>query len=78
MNTFLHTMISIWICGITISIFSGYYVSATLCFVFLLNTISELFQEKKYQEVMKSLERTKKYINECSDLLGRKNDKDTY
>ena len=74
MTNFLKIMIGFWASGIVISIISQCYASAILCFVFLLNTISELFHEKEYQEVMKSLERTKKYINECSDLLGRKNE----
>jgi len=74
MTNFLKIMIGFWVSGIVISIISKCYVSAILCFVFLLNTTSELFHEKEYQEVMKKLERTKKYINECSDLFGRNND----
>lgn len=74
MTNFLKVMIGFWFAGIIISILSECYAAAILCFVFGLNTISDLFHEKEYQEVMKSLERTKKYINECSDLLGRNND----
>ena len=73
MMTFLKVMIGFWVFGITLSILSECYASAMLCFVFLLNTISELFQEKEYEEVMKSIERTKKYINECSNVLNRRN-----
>ena len=69
MITFLHTMVSIWVCGITISILSGCYVSAVLCFVFLLNTISELWHEKEYESIEKSIENTKKYIEKCAEVL---------
>ena len=62
-------MISIWVCGITISIFSRCYVSAMLCFVFLLNTISELWYQKEYEEVEKSIEDMEKYIEKCAEVL---------
>lgn len=65
MITFLRIMISIWVCGITISILSRYYASAILCFVFLLNTISELWHEKEYEAIEKSIENTKEYIEKC-------------
>jgi len=69
MISFLHIMISIWACGITISILSRCYVSAVLCFVFLLNTISELWHEKEYEAIEKSIENTKEYIEKCSEVL---------
>ena len=70
MITFLHIMISLWVCGIIISIISQCYASAILCFVFLLNTTSELFHEKEYQEVMKkSIENIKEYIEKCAEVV---------
>lgn len=74
MSNFLKTMIMFWILGFLISIFSECYAAAILCFVFLLKTLSDLFNEKEYQEVIKSLEQTKKYINECSNILRRDNE----
>ena len=69
MITFLHIMISLWVCGIIISIFSGYYVVAMLWFVLLLNTISDLRHEKEYEAIKKSIENTKKYIEKCAEVL---------
>ena len=59
MITFLHIMISLWVCGIIISIFSGCYVVAMLWSVLLLNTISDLRHEKEHEAIKKTIE-TKK------------------
>lgn len=68
MITFLHIMISIWVCGIIIAIFSGYYILAMLWFVFLLNTISDLRYEKEYEAIKKSIENLKEYIEKCAEV----------
>lgn len=74
MITFIKIMMGFWVGGIVISIISQCYVSAILCFVFLLNTISELHYQKEYNEIMASIEVQQKYIDKCSEIIRRNND----
>lgn len=62
----LHIMIIAWSFCFILSILSGYYITAILCLVFLLNAISDLYREKERLDVMQSIELAEKYINEWS------------
>ena len=67
-------MIGFWASGIVISIISQCYASAILCFVFLLNTISEFISQKEYDELTETIEVQKEFIDKCSEIIRRNNE----
>lgn len=74
MITFIKIMMGLWAGGIVIALISQCYVSAILCFVFLLQAISELHYQKEYNKIMASIEVQQRYIDKCSEIIRRKNE----